>query len=86
MTIEFIGQGIDFNENETLGNHICSALKENSFSKITFFVAFLRKPGLDYLVPFLERAKQENREITIYVGIDEKITSKDWTCNKKVDN
>jgi len=77
MRIEFIGQGIDFNENETLGNHICSALKENSFSKITFFVAFLRKPGLDYLIPFIEKAKQENREITIYVGIDEKITSKE---------
>lgn len=77
MIAEFIGQGIEFNENETLGNHICSALKETKFTRITFFVAFLRKPGVDHLIPFIKKAIEENRKITIYVGIDENITSKE---------
>ncbi|QFZ54508.1 hypothetical protein FEZ18_06715 [Oceanihabitans sp. IOP_32] len=77
MIVEFLGQGLHFEEDETCGNHVCSAIQEKSFTQITFFIAFLRKPGLDYLKPFLEQAKNENRNITFYVGIDERVTSKE---------
>ncbi|WP_320113691.1 Helicase associated domain protein [Draconibacterium orientale] len=77
MIVEFIGQGIQTEEDETCGNHICSAIKDTSFTQITFFVAFIRRPGLNYLKPFIEQAKKENRNFTFYVGIDEKVTSKE---------
>ena len=77
MIVEFIGQGLYDNDSENTGNHICSAIKDSAFTKITIFVAFMRKPGLTYLKPFIEKAISEGREITFYVGIDECITSKE---------
>ncbi len=77
MIIEFIGQGIQFEETETCGNHVCSAINTTSFVDITFFVAFIRKPGLNYLKPFIEKAKKEKRNLTFFVGIDERVTSKE---------
>ncbi|PHS62802.1 MAG: hypothetical protein COB12_10315 [Flavobacterium sp.] len=77
MIVEFLGQGLHLEEDETCGNHVCSAIKNNSFTQITIFVAFLRKPGLDYLKPFIKRAREENRNVTFYVGIDERVTSQE---------
>jgi HKD family nuclease len=77
MIVEFLGQGIHSEEDETCGNHICSAIKDTSFTQITIFVAFIRRPGLAYLKPFIEQAKKEKRNITFYVGIDERVTSKE---------
>ena len=77
MIVEFIGQGIHSEEDETCGNHVCSAIKDISFKQITIFVAFIRKPGLSYLKKFIEQAILEKREVTFYVGIDERITSKE---------
>lgn len=77
MIVEFIGQGIHSEEDDTCGNHICSAIKDSMFKQITVFVAFMRKPGLNYLKPFIQQAKKEGRNITFYVGIDERITSKE---------
>ena len=77
MIVEFLGQGLHQEEDETCGNHICSAIKDKSFTQITIFVAFLRKPGLDYLKPFIKKAKEENRKIIFYVGIDQQVTSKE---------
>jgi hypothetical protein len=77
MIVEFLGQGLHHEEDETCGNHICSAIKDESFTQITIFVAFLRKPGLDYLKPFIKKAKKENRNIIFYVGIDQQVTSKE---------
>jgi hypothetical protein len=77
MIVEFLGQGLHSEEDETCGNHICSAIKDVSFTQITIFVAFLRKPGLDYLKPFIKKAKKENRKIVFYVGIDQQVTSKE---------
>ena len=61
MIVEFIGQGIHPEDSETTGNHVCSAIKDSAFSKITLFVAFIRKPGLIYLKPFIEKAIKEGR-------------------------
>lgn len=77
MIVEFLGHGLHYEEDETCGNHICSAIQDNSFDKITFIIAFLRKTGLDYLVPFLKNAKKAKKQITFFVGIDEQITSQE---------
>lgn len=77
MIVEFLGQGIHFEEDETCGNHICSAIQDVDFTRITVFVAFIRTPGLNYLKPFIENAIKQERDITFYVGIDERVTSKE---------
>lgn len=76
MIVEFLGQGLYDEEIETSGNHICSALNNDFFNEITFFVAFLRKTGLSQILKFLKKAKAENKNITFFVGIDQKVTSK----------
>ena len=76
MIVEFLGQGLYDEEIETSGNHICSALNNEFFNEVTFFVAFLRKTGLSQILKFLKKAKTENKNITFFVGINGKVTSK----------
>lgn len=76
MTVEYIGQGLYDEENLTCGNQICSALKSPLFTDIKFFVAFLRRTGLSEIVKFLKKAEEEKKEITFFVGIDQKVTSR----------
>lgn len=76
MIVEYIGQGLYDEENFTCGNHICSALKSDYYTEINFFVAFLRRTGLSDIVKFLKSAKENDKNITFYVGIDQKVTSK----------
>ena len=76
MIVEFLGQGLYDEEIETSGNHICSALNNDFFNEITFFVAFLRRTGLSQIIKFLKKAKTDNKNITFFVGIDQKVTSK----------
>ncbi|MBS2099515.1 Helicase associated domain protein [Carboxylicivirga linearis] len=77
MIVEFIGQGIQQDENDTAGNYICSSFKEDLFTEITVFVAFVRRTGLNSLKPFIKKAISENRAVRFFVGIDEKVTSKE---------
>lgn len=76
MIVEFVGQGLYDKENLTCGNQICSALKSNLFDEINFFVAFLRRTGLSEIIKFLKQAKSKNKNITFFVGIDQKVTSR----------
>lgn len=77
MITEFIGQGINDETEESAGNHICSSINNEVFTDMNFFVAFLRSKGLRELKPFIKKANSEGRRLTVYVGIDEKITSKE---------
>lgn len=77
MIAEFIGHGIHEDDDESCGNYICSSIKNPAFTDITFFVAYLRKPGLLELRPFIEKAVLENRNLTFYIGINDFITSKE---------
>lgn len=77
MIAEFIGHGIHEDDNETCGNYICSSLKNPVFTDITVFVAFIRKPGLLELKPFIQKAISENRKVTFFLGRNEFITSKE---------
>lgn len=77
MITEFIGQGLTEFVEDATGDYICSSLKDEVFTEITFFVAFLRSKGLKELKPFIEKAIKENRKVTAFVGRDDKITSKE---------
>lgn len=76
MIVEYIGQGLYDEESYTCGNHICSALNSDFFSDMNFFVAFLRRTGLFEIIKFLKKAKDEGKNLTFYVGIDQKVTSR----------
>lgn len=76
MIVEYIGQGLYDDENYTCGNHICSALNSDFFTDMNFFVAFLRRTGLFEIIKFLKKAKDKGKNITFYVGIDQKVTSR----------
>lgn len=76
MIVEFIGQGLYDEENLTCGNQICSALKSEYFTEMNFFVAFLRRTGLAEIIKFIKQAKKDGKNITFFVGIDQKVTSK----------
>ncbi|MBK6888435.1 MAG: phospholipase D family protein [Sphingobacteriales bacterium] len=76
MIVEYIGQGLYDEENYTCGNHICSALNSDFFTDMNFFVAFLRRTGLFEIIKFLKKAKDKGKNITFYVGIDQKVTSR----------
>lgn len=76
MIVEYIGQGLYDEENYTCGNHICSALNSDFFTDMNFFVAFLRRTGLFEIIKFLKKAKDKEKNITFYVGIDQRVTSK----------
>ena len=77
MIAEFIGHGIHEDDNETCGNYICSSIKNPLFTDITVFVAFIRKPGILELEPFIQQAISEKRNVTFFVGRNEFITSKE---------
>jgi HKD family nuclease len=77
MITEFIGQGLTDETEDTLGNYLCSSLKEEVFTEVTFFSAFMRSQSLRELKPFIQKAKSEGRKLTFFVGIDERITSKE---------
>jgi HKD family nuclease len=77
MITEFIGQGINDETDESAGNHICSLINNEVFTDMNFFVAFMRSKGLREMKPFIKKANREGRKLTVYVGIDEKITSKE---------
>jgi HKD family nuclease len=77
MIAEFIGQGLFDDTEESIGNHICSTLNNLQFDEVTFFNAFLRSKGLKELKPFIKKAQKNGTNFTFFVGIDEKITSKE---------
>lgn len=77
MIAEFIGHGIHEDDNETCGNYVCSSIKNPIFTEITVFVAFIRKPGILELKPFIQKAISEKRNVTFFVGRNEFITSKE---------
>jgi HKD family nuclease len=77
MIAEFIGQGLFDDTEESIGNHICSTLNNLQFDEVTFFNAFLRSKGLKELKPFIKKAQKIGTNFTFFVGIDEKITSKE---------
>ncbi|WP_340154952.1 phospholipase D-like domain-containing protein [uncultured Winogradskyella sp.] len=77
MIAEFIGQGLFDDTEESIGNHVCSTLNNLTFKQITFFNAFLRSKGLKELKPFIKKAQKNGASFTFFIGIDEKITSKE---------
>jgi HKD family nuclease len=76
MIVKFIGHGIKGNK-ETVGDYICSSLKDNTYNSFTAFSAFTKMSGINAIKNELLKAKQNGKSIKFYLGIVEKGTSKE---------
>jgi HKD family nuclease len=78
MTINFIGHGLSKNKShESVGKHLLTSFKDESFNKFIGFSAYASKGGVKKLVPALEVAKSRFEEIKFFIGIDDKVTKKE---------
>lgn len=77
MLVRFLGQGLQPEEDDTCGHHICASIQDPRFQRITIIVAFLRLSGLSKLISFIKAAKERNVEMTFVIGINQYVTSKE---------
>ncbi|MGB5990289.1 MAG: phospholipase D family protein [Marinifilaceae bacterium] len=77
MKISFLGQGLDFNSNFSVGNKLLMLFKDNRFNKFTVISAFASKAGVLGLSKCISEASEYIKEINIIVGVDQEGTSKE---------
>ena len=78
MTINFIGHGLTTNKNaETVGNYLYSSFRDENFNKFLGFSAYSTQSGIKKLASSLKVAKSNFEEIKFFIGIDDKITTKE---------
>lgn len=76
MEIRFIGIGLSRSE-KSVGSILRDSLSDPTFSTFTCFVAFLSMPAVKYLSPIITKAKEHINEFRVFLGIDQKGTSKE---------
>jgi len=76
MKVTFIGHGLKGSK-ETVGDYICSSLKDDSYDSFTVFSAFTRMSGINIFKKELLKAKETYPDIKFYLGIVERGTSKE---------
>ena len=75
MTINFIGQGLK--EGKTVGKYLNTSFKDKRFNKFLGFSAYSTTGGVKQLIPALKLAKLHFEEIKFFIGIDDKISTKE---------
>lgn len=75
MEINFIGQGLSKQGENSVGKLIMNTLADTSFDKFLCIVAFASKKGVNGLGKLI--AANPNLKTSIYVGIDQQATSKE---------
>ena len=76
MKIQFIGHGLKGNTG-TVGDYLCSSLKDENFNSFHAFSAFTKMSGINIFQKELIEAKNFGKELKFYLGIVEKGTSKE---------
>lgn len=76
MKVNFIGHGLH-GYTETVGDYICSSLKNPKFNKFVAFSAFTKMSAFKIIREDLLNAKNVGKEIKFYLGIVPKGTSKE---------
>ena len=76
MKVNFIGHGLH-GYSETVGDYICSSLKNPKFNKFIAFSAFTKMSAFNIIREDLLNAKNLGKEIKFYLGIVPKGTSKE---------
>ncbi|RAK19747.1 phospholipase D-like protein [Flavobacterium aquaticum] len=76
MQIDFIGHGLNKRNKLNVGDQIATSLISPNFDVITGFVAFTAVSGVNKLLKFLLEAKENNKKVVFFIGVDNKGTSK----------
>lgn len=77
MKISFLGQGLNFNSDCSVGNKLLMLFKDNRFNKFTVISAFASKAGVFGLSNCISEASEYIKEVNIIVGVDQEGTSKE---------
>lgn len=77
MQVNFIGHGLDTTNENTVGNLLATSFQENKFDNFIGLVAFASISGVRTLMPFIQNAKPNFKEITFFIGVDDNGTSKE---------
>lgn len=76
MRINFIGQGLNKNEDINVGKIICSTFsKPNYYNSFIGIVAFATNSGLSEILPYIEDYKEKFKRITFYIGVNDQVTT-----------
>ena len=76
MQIDFIGHGLHKNNKLNVGDQIATSLISPNFDVFIGFVAFTAISGVNKLLKFLLEAKEKNKKVVFFIGVDNKGTSK----------
>jgi HKD family nuclease len=76
MQVDFIGHGLNKNNKLNVGDQIATSLISPNFDVFIGFVAFTAISGVNKLLKFLLEAKEKNKKVVFFIGVDNKGTSK----------
>lgn len=77
MNITFLGQGYEPLSKNSVGNHLLELLSQKGFNAFTGISAFASEAGVFGLSGHIQSAKQNFKNLTLIVGIDQEGTSKE---------
>jgi len=77
MKIEFLGHGILEEQDNTVGNYLHKSFKDKNFDTFKCFVAYTTLSGLSIFIDELEKVKLNYKKIELYLGVDDKGTSRE---------
>lgn len=75
MKAEFIGHGLN-NKSKTVHYHLRTLFLDENYDSFIGFSAYTKKAGLDLISKELLKAKERYKNLTFYLGISDKGTSK----------
>lgn len=76
MNIKFLGQGLGNTEN-TVADILLKSFLNKKFNKFSCFVAFASFAGVEGLSETIKKSKDHIKEFNIFIGIDQRGTSKE---------
>ncbi|MBO7230485.1 MAG: phospholipase D family protein [Bacteroidaceae bacterium] len=77
MEVQFIAQGLNNGKSQAAGERLKAALINDSYNKLTAFVAFISSGGINNIKDELIAFKERGCKIHLYLGVDLHGTSKE---------
>jgi HKD family nuclease len=77
MTIRFIGQGYNMNEENSVASELIKAFNNPNFDRFSCLVAFASRSGISALTPHVNTSKNHIDTFRVIVGIDQNGTSQE---------
>lgn len=77
MNVTFLGQGYNLEKNSSLAKELIQLLKSKEYHTFKVLVAFASFGGVSALSPHIKSAQSHLKNIRLYIGIDNGVTSKE---------